>query len=103
MKVVLIVYLVLLGSGGLFACVKAIRYWRARADNSSKLAALMLAKTVLDLASFGLIVWLWYGEVASEWTIFIAVLPVVGILTGAITLAENRLTTGKYITLPTWN
>jgi len=102
MKVVIIIYLVLLSSGGVLSVIKSVRYRRARAENSNKLAVLMLGKTILDLASFGLIMWLWYGEIASEWTIVIAILPVIGIVTGAITVYENKLTTGKFISIPDW-
>ena len=102
MKTLIIVYLVLLGSGVLLDGFKCVRYWRAGAVNSHKLAALMLAKTILDIGGLGIIIWLWYGDVASEWTIVIAVLPVLGICTGAIVLLENKLATGKFISIPGW-
>src|SRR3954470_24301445 len=102
MNVVLIIYLLLLGSGIVLDPIKSVRYWRARTDNANKLAALMLAKTAFDLAGFGIIIWLWYGDVASEWTIVLAVLPVIGIVTGAIVLLENKLATGKFISIPGW-
>jgi fatty acid desaturase len=102
MKVLIIFYLVLLGSGVLLDGFKSVRYWRARNDNSNKLAALMLAKTAFDLAGFGIIIWLWYGDVASEWTIVLAVLPVIGIFTGGSVLLENKLATGKFISIPGW-
>jgi hypothetical protein len=100
MNIVLGIYLVLIAFGVFGDAFKAVRYRRAEAENSSKLAALMLAKAVLGLASFGIVVWLWYGEVASPWTIFIAVLPVAGIIAGAIVLYENKLSTGKFISIP---
>jgi len=100
MNVVLGIYLVLIAFGVLADTFKAVSYWRRKAENSSKLAALMLVKTVLGIASFGIVLWLWYGEVASPWTIFIAVLPVTGILAGILVLYENKLSTGKFISLP---
>ena len=102
MKTLIIVYLVLLGSGVLLDGFKCVRYWRAGSVNSHKLAALMLAKTILDLAGFGIIIWLWYGDVATEWMIVIAVLPVLGTLIGVTVLLENKLSTGKFIYIPGW-
>ena len=102
MKIVIIIYLVLLGSGIVLDPIKSVRYWRARTDNSNTLAALMLAKTVVDLASFGIILWLWYGDVASPWTIVLVVLPIIGVITGILVLLENKLTTGKFISIPNW-
>ena len=102
MKTLIIVYLVLLGSGVLLDGFKCVRYWRAGAVNSHKLAALMLAKTVVDLASFGIILWLWYGEVASPWTIVLVVLPIIGVVTGILILFENKVTTGKFVSIPNW-
>ena len=102
MKIVLVIYLVLLGSGIVLDPIKSVRYWRAKTDNSNKLAALMLAKTVVDLAGFGIILWLWYGDVASPWTIVLVVLPIIGVITGILILFENKLTTGKFIKVPDW-
>ena len=102
MKVLIVFYLVSLGSGVFLDGFKSVRYWRSGGDNSNKLFALMLAKTVLDLAGFGILIWLWYGDVVSEWTIVIAVLPVIGTLIGATVLLENKLSTGRFINIPGW-
>ena len=102
MKILIVFYLVSLGSGVFLDGFKSIRYWRSGGDNSNKLFALMLAKTILDLAGFGIIIWLWYGEVASPWTIVLVVLPIIGVVTGILILFENKVTTGKFVSIPNW-
>ena len=95
MDIVIIIYLVILGTGIAGGTIKAVMYWRGRSENAKKLAALMVAKAILDIVAIGLIIWLWYGNIASSWTIVMTVLPVMGAVIFLTMLYESKLAKGK--------
>jgi hypothetical protein len=96
MRVVLIVCIVFLGVGVVLAGLKAFQYWRADLENTNKLAALLLVRMMVDILSVVTLLLLWYRDVAGEWWLVMAGLPVIGVYTAIFKLVESRLATGTF-------
>ena len=95
MKIILLIYCAWGVFGGALAALQAFRYWRSDVKNSQRIAGLWAVKSVLDLGCSAGLLWLWYNEWASEWTLFMWSAIPIGIYSIAIRLALDKLTTGK--------
>lgn len=95
-NVILIICFLFLSVGGLLTGLRAFQYWRGEAHNARKLALLLLARAMLDFLSVGIMVGLWFSNVAGEVSILSAGLVFVGVYTVILRLFEVKLATGKF-------
>ena len=95
--VVFIFYIVFLIAGAVVASLRAFQYWRGKADNANKLAVLLVARTMIDLLSVGIMLWLSINSIADEWSILFAALIIVGVYSMILLLFETKLATGMFL------